>query len=319
MRKFWWRWVSRRIPRADEYRLGRRNIFVLPTREGMMFAGLLVLCLLTGINYQNSLIYLFTFFLGTAFYGTIFQTYRNLDDLHITVISVGQAVAGERIPVTLRLSAPDGVARPSLVFMPPDRNAVSVSIQEAASEQLVLPVPSRQRGYVAVPPIRIETDFPFGLIRAWTWIRPATHGIATPRPVRPPRSGEATDETSPESTNVPTHDDGHGDIRLRAYRVGDALRRVNWKRFARTGHMTVADWDSPPADPTWIDWEQFPGVERELRLGYLAWQVDEAFRGEAPYGLRLPGRELPPDLGETHYRRCLEALGTFGMQPGGDE
>jgi len=64
MRKLFWRWVNRRIPRADEYRLGRRNIFVLPTREGLMFAGLLILCLLTGINYQNSLIYLFTFFWG---------------------------------------------------------------------------------------------------------------------------------------------------------------------------------------------------------------------------------------------------------------
>ena len=277
-----------------------------------MFAGLLILCLLTGINYQNSLIYLFTFFLGTAFYGTIFQTYRNLDDLHIAVLSVGQGMAGETIPLHLRLSAADGVARPSLVFSLSDGDAIGISVPESASEQLTVPVRSTRRGYLVVPPIRVQTDFPFGLIRAWTWIRPESHGVATPRLVTPPPADQASDENSTESPNVPVHDGGQADIRLRPYRVGDALRRVSWKRFARTGHMTVADWDSPPRDPSWIDWEQYPGVDRELRLSYLAWQVEEAYQSDRPFGLRLPGQVFPPELSENHYRNCLEALGTFG-------
>jgi len=316
MRKLFWRWVNRRIPRADEYRLGRRNIFVLPTREGLMFAGLLILCLLTGINYQNSLIYLFTFFLGTAFYATIFQTYRNLDDLHIAVISVGQGVAGEVIPLHLRLSAADGVARPSLVFSAPDQSEIRVSVDEGGSEHVTAPVLSMRRGYVTVPPVRIETDFPFGLIRAWTWIRPERQGVATPRPIMPPSGAQAEDENITESPNVPVHDGGQADLRLRPYRVGDPLRRVSWKRYARTGHMTVADWDSPPADPSWIDWEQYPGVDRELRLSYLAWQVEDAYSNDRPFGMKLPGHVFPPELTESHYRNCLEALGTFGDDGG---
>jgi len=281
-----------------------------------MFAGLLILCLLTGINYQNSLIYLFTFFLGTAFYGTIFQTYRNLDDLHIAVISVGQGVAGEVIPLHLRLSAADGVARPSLVFSAPDQSEIRVSVDEGGSEHVTAPVLSMRRGYVTVPPVRIETDFPFGLIRAWTWIRPERQGVATPRPIMPPSGAQAEDENITESPNVPVHDGGQADLRLRPYRVGDPLRRVSWKRYARTGHMTVADWDSPPADPSWIDWEQYPGVDRELRLSYLAWQVEDAYSNDRPFGMKLPGHVFPPELTESHYRNCLEALGTFGDDGG---
>lgn len=221
------------------------------------------------------------------------------------------------IPLRLRLSASDGIARPSLVLSTPDRDPISVSVDEGASEPVAIPVSSHQRGFVTVPPVRIQTDFPFGLIRAWTWIRPATRGVATPRPVMPPQAGQASDDEGAESPNVPVHDGGQADIRLRPYRIGDALRRVSWKRFARTGHMTVADWDSPPADPRWIDWEQFPGVERELRLSYLAWQVEDAYDKENPFGLKLPGRVVEPDLGENHYRHCLEALGTFGEDPGG--
>ena len=47
VKRLWRRWVNRRIPRADDYRPGRRNIFVLPTREGLMFTGVLLISLLT--------------------------------------------------------------------------------------------------------------------------------------------------------------------------------------------------------------------------------------------------------------------------------
>jgi len=81
-----------------------------------MFAGLLIPLPADGDQLPEQPDLPVHVFLGTAFYGTIFQTYRNLDDLHIAVISVGQGVAGEVIPLHLRLSAADGVARPSLVF-----------------------------------------------------------------------------------------------------------------------------------------------------------------------------------------------------------
>jgi len=220
------------------------------------------------------------------------------------------------IPLHLRLSAADGVARPSLVFSAPDQSEIRVSVDEGGSEHVTAPVLSMRRGYVTVPPVRIETDFPFGLIRAWTWIRPERQGVATPRPIMPPSGAQAEDENITESPNVPVHDGGQADLRLRPYRVGDPLRRVSWKRYARTGHMTVADWDSPPADPSWIDWEQYPGVDRELRLSYLAWQVEDAYSNDRPFGMKLPGHVFPPELTESHYRNCLEALGTFGDDGG---
>ena len=312
MRKLWWRWLNRRIPRSDDYRLGRRTVFVLPSREGMVFTGILFISLLTGINYQNSLIYLFTFFLGTAFYGTIFQTFRNLDGLHISVVSVGQAVAGEPIPLHLRISAGDGNPRPSLRCFVHGGEALATAVDESGSRLVTLPLPSRARGWVAVPAVCIETDFPFGLIRAWTWIRPASRGVATPRPVPPPDVAQGADAGTDLQSRASVTDAANADIRLRPYRVGDSVRRVNWKRFARTGQMTVADWDPPPADPRWIEWEQFPGVDRELRLSHLASLVDDAFQGDRLFGLRIPGSVHEPDTGETHYQRCLRALGTFG-------
>jgi uncharacterized protein (DUF58 family) len=37
-------------------------------------------------------------------------------------------------------------------------------------------------------------------------------------------------------------------------------------------------------------------------------------RGER-YGLRLGGREIPPDAGNEHRERCLDALALYGIAP----
>lgn len=59
-------------------RLERRRIYILPTRGGLAFGGLLLLMLLAGLNYTNSLA-LFLTFLLTAFALVVMQLcHRNL-------------------------------------------------------------------------------------------------------------------------------------------------------------------------------------------------------------------------------------------------
>ena len=76
------RWINRRIPRSDNVLFSQKNIFILPTGAGVVFGILLLIMLITGINYQNSLIYLLTFMLGALFVGAMHQTHRNLSGLY---------------------------------------------------------------------------------------------------------------------------------------------------------------------------------------------------------------------------------------------
>ena len=278
-----------------------------------MFTGVLVISLLTGINYQNSLIYLFTFILGALFYGTIFQTYRNLEGLHLSLVRAGECPAGGNLPMTVRITDEDERARPALRVVIRGEEPVTVSLDAKEGRVVQLPFPARHRGPVKLPAIRLETDFPFGLIRAWTWFRPASPGLATPRPVSPPPFEAAPDSASDEGETAMQAARGESDIRLRPYRLGDSLKRINWKRFARSGQLVVMDWDTPPADPRWLDWEQFPGTDTELRLSYLAWHVARLSGEGHPFGLRLPGDRIEPDTGDGHERECLNRLGTFGF------
>jgi hypothetical protein len=86
-------WINRRIPRSDVQLLTQRNLFILPTAAGVVFGMLLLIMLITAINYQNSLIYLLTFLLGAVLVGAMHQTHRNLSDLDLTLVQAGEGFA----------------------------------------------------------------------------------------------------------------------------------------------------------------------------------------------------------------------------------
>jgi uncharacterized protein (DUF58 family) len=51
----------------------------------------------------------------------------------------------------------------------------------------------------------------------------------------------------------------------------------------------------------------------EGRLSQLALWVIEAERAQRPYGLRLPGTEIPPAIGQSHFHQCLRTLSLFEL------
>jgi uncharacterized protein (DUF58 family) len=62
----------------------------------------------------------------------------------------------------------------------------------------------------------------------------------------------------------------------------------------------------------WLDWNGLPDAAGvETRLSILTHQVLAAEDANVAYGLRLPGRELEPALGEGHRDACLKALALF--------
>lgn len=302
-------WVNRRIPRSDVQALTQRNLFILPTAAGVVFGLLLLIMLLTGINYQNSLIYLLTFLLGAVFVGAMHQTHRNLSGLELTLVQTGEGFAGDDIVFRLRAAA----GKDDAIALTLSVDDVSVPVGHVPSGQSVgasLPVPAAFRGYLRPDRIRVETRFPFGLLKAWSWMRPVSAAVVFPRPIAAPEVVSAVEDG--EQTASSRSPEGNDHAELRPWREGDMSQRVMWKRFARSGQMVVADWEADKGSPHWLDFNAFAGTDHELRLSYLSWLVMERGKSDARFGLNLPGQIIEPDSGSAHATRCLRALATWG-------
>lgn len=308
-RKRWQAWLRRRLPRSDSRTFGQKSIFIVPSGAGAMFGVLLLAMLVTGINYQNSLIYLVTFLLGSVFVGTMHQTHRNLSGLRLDLIDAGEGVAGEPVPFRFRLTA-SGDDAVAITLSAEGCDCVTTHVPAGEFRDLVLWLPSATRGYLRPEKIRIETRYPFGLLKAWSWIRPASAGVIFPRAIPVADVGGCSGDDESRHRNLPVTGQDHVD--LRPWREGDLSQRVQWKRFARNEQMVVADWEAEAGSPVWLDFNAFPGVERERRLAFLAWLVRERGRAGMPFGLKLPGQVVAPDSGPHHMLQCLRALAVWG-------
>jgi uncharacterized protein (DUF58 family) len=306
-------WMRRRQG-ADQLpvRLARRRLYILPTRAGLVFAGLLLLMLLAGMNYANSLALFLTFLLAGFALVAMQLCHRNLLGTEVTSAVAPAVFADQPGLLHLQLSNPGTAPRPRLEATLAGSEAVQVELAALGERELHLPVPPAARGIVHLESLGLATTYPFGLFRAWTWVHAPVEMLVYPRPrgvlpmplQRGARSGR-------ESAAAGGADEWAG---LRPFRDGDSPRQVDWKAYAREAPLLVKEYTQASGELREFDFATLAALDTEARLSQLArWVVDAETRGER-YGLVLPGVRLAPNRGPAHRHRCLAALAVFGLR-----
>ncbi len=316
LRRRYQRWLERRIPRSASIRLDQSSVFVFPTAEGGTFAALLIIMTLCAINYQNSLVFGLAFLLASLFVVGILHTFRNLSALKVEALGARAAFVGEDAEFRIRLTRDDPRPREALRAGWPDALMVDVDLTERRSADVKVYIPAAHRGWFRPPRLLLETTFPLGMVRAWTWLDLDLRALVYPRPISSARrflSVAAEGEDHGSAVVVEGNDDFHG---LREYRDGDSPRRIAWKRYAQQGNLVTKTFVGHAHAQRWLSWDALPGVPTEERLSRLtAWVLDCFRRGES-YGLQLPGTGIAPGEGAAQRDAALRALALFGRDDG---
>ncbi|HEV8017151.1 MAG TPA: DUF58 domain-containing protein [Steroidobacteraceae bacterium] len=307
------RWIRRRQG-ADHLpvTLERRRLYILPTRAGFAFAGLLLLMLLAGLNYANSLALFLTFLLAAFALVAMQQCHRNLLGTELTSAVAPAVFAHGRGALQLTLASRGSQARPRLEAALPEQPPLIADVAAHGQQRVELPVEAPTRGIVRLERLRLATAHPFGLFRAWTWVHTPLDMLVYPQPrgslPMPAESGRQSGTRARDSAGA---DEWVG---LRPFRDGDSPRQVDWKAYAREAPLLVKDYVQAGSELREFDFAELAHLDLEARLSQLArWVVDAEARGER-YGLALPGVRLPPDRGPEHRHRCLAALAVFGLE-----
>jgi uncharacterized protein (DUF58 family) len=311
LRQRWRDWWLARHPRTDTWTLSQRNVYILPTKGGLVFALTLLVMLLASINYQLNLGYVLTFLLAGAGLVSIHLTHGTLRGLTLRLKPPAPVFAGEAAALEVVLSSPGGTRHGiGLHFhdgQHEQRNAwCDVPALGQASARLAI-VPG-SRGLHEVPALVVETRFPFGLFRAWSIWRPASAVLAWPAPEKPrpplPAARTAGTDLRQARRGAGAELDG-----VRAWRRGDSLRQVVWKKAARTGELVSRETAAEGSHELDLDWHAAAGAGgADARLARLCAWVLEADREGLAYGLRLPGARHTPGRGDGHRRELLKAL-----------
>jgi uncharacterized protein (DUF58 family) len=303
---------------AGSVLLSQRRVYILPTRAGLGFCVLLLVLLIGSINYNLGLGFGLTFVAGACAVVDMVQTTRNLAGLVLTPGRAPDVFAGEDAPFELRVDNPTRLPRYAVWIdfehVPEPRQAVDVTA--GGSTTLVLRTPTRARGWMRPPRVRLSTRFPLGLFRAWSWWQPDSRALVYPFPEQDAPPLPMTGRPSPDGAGSTGSDDFAG---VRSYQPGDPLRYLAWRQIARLdpqlgGPLVTKHFEGGTVDELVLDFDALPPrLDEELRLARMARWVLEAEQRALPYAFRLGRVRYDTALGEAHQAACLRALALYGL------
>ncbi len=286
--------------------LDRRRIYILPTGFGLVFAAILLVMLIGALNYNNNAALLLTTLLGATTAQSMYGAFRNLKGLRLLSIRAHPVEAGQHIVLGLHLQG-SGRARIGLSVRSVPGPAQNFSILPETHDDIDYALPTERRGWLDIPALNIETRWPFGLFRAWSWIHPVAPVLVYPCAER---AGPDPDPITNDADNAPKPLDEDDDFAgLRDYRPGDPPRRIAWKSSAKRERPVVRLLLSRDEKQPWrLDWHAIHGLDTEMRIMRLTRWVREADVAGRQWELRLPEQTLGLDQGPAHLHACLQAL-----------
>lgn len=293
----------------QEYCLSRKNLYMLPTRHGILFAFVLLAMLLVAVNYNNSLAYIMSFTLFSTVLVSMLYTHRNLEGICLVYGDCRAAFAGENLSYTLILED----------LRQRDRFDIGIDIQGDQSRRSDLPASEtlkiecstriKKRGWYSLPPVQVNTYYPLGLL--FSWSRPAQlerKCLVYPAPADwqefPARYAD-TSAKPVQSRN--SNDDYSG---LRQFRKGDSPQHIDWKTYARGRGLYSKEFlggDMPQMIFTWDDTQG----NKEQRISLLTRWIIEAGQQGIRFGLHLPGLKITPSNDEKQIKKCLKILALY--------
>jgi uncharacterized protein (DUF58 family) len=302
----------------------KQRIYILPTRPGYAYAGLLLLMLLGAINYNNSLGHLLSFLLASLGHVTMHHSHRNLRQLSISVIPTEAVFCGQKARFKLTVTNQDSRDRYQLEVAHKKNQALprwkifkayeaihKISHIEADNTySCTLELPTHRRGWHSLNTLRLASLYPLGLFYRWTLYPQSAQVLVYPQakgklPLpRPPIGGK--ERLKGEQIG---DDDFSG---LRNYREGEPLHRVAWKALARDEVMRSKQFSSPQGHELQLRWEDVDSLpDTEAKLSQLSNWVIQAERSGHRYGLQLPTSQIEAGSGPQHQHVCLKTLALY--------
>ncbi|MDZ7920140.1 DUF58 domain-containing protein [Rhodoferax sp.] len=304
-------WFESRLPFKDSTTLNQRTVYILPTRPGLMLGLTLLVLLVASINYQLNLGYVLTFLLtGSAVIG-MHVCHGTLRGLTMHLIAPEAQFVGASVPIGIQLQSDSKRVRYGigLAVLGTDHwSWTDVPAQGSAKVQVAF-TPT-QRGLHPLPALTAETRFPLGTFRVWTVWRPAAKVLVYPAPEAHPPPLPPGEPRAGGAANSHKQSTGEFDG-VRAYRRGDPLKLVVWKKVAKADELVSRDAQQSQRFELWLDLAhagQSVGASREHALSRLCAWVLLAEKQGMRYGLRLGGQDIAPDSGPAHQKNCLQAL-----------
>jgi uncharacterized protein (DUF58 family) len=255
---------------------------------------------------QNSAaIYLLLFMLASVFLVSIPHTLTNLAGVTLKVESAKPTFAGDEVCLPVEIMNSSRATRYRIEVILSDANKTRGRVDwipRESAARLTLRFPAPHRGEHKIEKLDLTSCYPLGFVRASKKVVSNQTYLVYPKP-----AGNAqlpTNNSSRFADGWTEQSVGPGDdfAGVRTYVPGESQRHIDWKAVARGQPLMTKEFAAETKGAVRLDFFELRFTDVEEKLSQLTLWVIEAERARRPYGLRLPGIEIFPAVGQMHAR-----------------
>ena len=303
---YWQQWFRVAKSTNNIATLNARQIYIVPTRWGLLYATMLIGLLIGSINYSLSLGYFVTFLLASLGNIAMLHTWRNLLHLQISILNTQAVFAGDLAEINVKIAEVNNRPRFVIAAYFNQQTEVINHINANAAQLYNISLATQKRGLHNLPQLRLYTEFPLSLLHAWAIVESHFQLLVYPKPA---------ESTNPHLLSADANAQGHSQLSKgdddfnghKNYQLGDSPSRVDWKASSRGIGMFTKLYSGAGNRTLWLDWAETEG-DIETRISQLTRWVIDAHAVQQMYGLKIPNTVLQPNNTEPHYHQALTAL-----------
>lgn len=222
MGNFWQNWLAKRFKFLKKKQLLQRDILVFIYKQGYLYLVLIFITFVAGVNYANNLILGFCFLVSAVMCISFYITFKQLHGLTIHLVTDELGQVGQS--VQLHFYFQQERRQCCYLYIKANDQLHKVFLSEL-KQHFTLEFYAQQRGKLIFPNLQIYSLYPFGLVRAWTYLYHEEFAWIAPKPVF------VTAENKYHQQSFEPDQDEFRE--LQTYRLGDSLQAVSWKQVAR--------------------------------------------------------------------------------------
>lgn len=317
------RWLTLRVPRAEQQSINHRNIFIVPSRFGFIFLLLTALLFLLGTNYQNNVITLVSYLLISFFISALLHSFYNLSGLSFLATKPLTGFVDTHLRYSLNIQSDKNRFNLQFCFSNNEHLYVNVAEIKPGNTEIKIPYYVNKRGQYPLARIRIFSEFGFGLFKTWTRLDFGHNITAYPKPLpyvwresqtliidNHQQEDEQTLKSYQASQTI-GHDEFH---QLSQYQIGEPLSRVAWKHVARGQGWFTKQFQTAQSGKLQLDFDALPSHDVEQKLGWLSFAINACQREQIAFALKLTHQSFPFANSAEHTQQCLTALAKYQQQ-----
>ncbi|WP_440053039.1 hypothetical protein ACSLBF_08765 [Pseudoalteromonas sp. T1lg65] len=292
--------------------LSHNTIYILPSKDGWLFLTIALVNFILGVNYQNNLILATAYLMALLMLLSLLMAYFNFNGLTIHYLGTKANFSPCSPLAQFELNAAHPVQ--ALVF-----SSTSLALSEQCelngnNTQIDMPLNAcKQRGKYKIKKVSISSNYPFGLVKVWSYLYLDDDAYVYPTPLATQLSGISyTHDGVPEQDSLANEALSE---QLYRYQKGMPVNRVAWKIYAKTDQLfikqtlDVGQYELNDNE-VFYRFDELNG-DKETRLSNLSYLINQAQNNNIKYGMQLGSLLIKPAHGEQHLKRCMESLSEF--------